>query len=111
MALELQKKNLYVFMAAEHNGTTFSQQLRDAGVQIGWPHRLVPFGPDISSAIFAVGFATRAALSFGGIQRAISARSSFTTRTACLHSCLRLETSATNGTQLQPVLSTMDSRL
>lgn len=68
MALELQKKNLYVFMAAEHNGTTFSQQLREAGVQIGWPTRLVPFGPDISSAIFAVGFATRAALSFGGIQ-------------------------------------------
>ncbi len=68
MALELQKKNLYVFMAAEHNGTTFSQQLRDAGVQIGWPTRLVPFGPDISSAIFAVGFATRAALSFGGIE-------------------------------------------
>lgn len=68
MALELQKKNLYVFMAAQHNGTTFSQQLVDAGVQIGWPTRLVPFGPDISSAIFAVGFATRAALSFGGIQ-------------------------------------------
>jgi acetyl-CoA synthase len=68
MALELQKKNLYVFMAAEHNGTSFSQQLREAGVQVGWPTRLVPFGPDISSAIFAVGFATRAALSFGGIE-------------------------------------------
>jgi acetyl-CoA synthase len=68
MALELQKKNLYVFMAAQHNGTTFSQQLREAGVQVGWPTRLVPFGPDISSAIFAVGFATRAALSFGGIE-------------------------------------------
>ena len=68
MALELQKKNLYVFMAANHNGTTFSQQLREAGVQVGWPTRLVPFGPDISSAIFAVGFATRAALSFGGIE-------------------------------------------
>lgn len=68
MALELQKKNLYVFMAADHNKTSFSQQLREAGVQIGWPTRLVPFGPDISSAIFAVGFATRAALSFGGIE-------------------------------------------
>lgn len=68
MALELQKKNLYVFMAANYNGTTFSQQLVDAGVQIGWNTRLVPFGPDISSAIFALGFATRAALSFGGIQ-------------------------------------------
>ncbi len=68
MALELQKKNLYVFMAADHNGTSFSQQLREAGIQVGWPTRLVPFGPDISSAIFAVGFATRAALSFGGIE-------------------------------------------
>ena len=68
MALELQKKNLYVFMAANHNGTSFAQQLHDAGVQVGWPTRLVPFGPDISSAVFAVGFATRAALSFGGIE-------------------------------------------
>jgi len=68
MALELQKKNLYVFMAANHNGTSFAQQLQDAGVQVGWPTRLVPFGPDISSAVFAVGFATRAALSFGGIE-------------------------------------------
>ncbi len=68
MALELQKKNLYVFMAANYKGTSFSQQLVEAGTQIGWGTRLVPFGPDISSAIFAVGFATRAALSFGGIQ-------------------------------------------
>uniref|UniRef100_A0A7C4ETP4 CO-methylating acetyl-CoA synthase n=1 Tax=Desulfomonile tiedjei TaxID=2358 RepID=A0A7C4ETP4_9BACT len=68
MALELQKKNLYVFMAANHNGTSFAQQLHEAGVQVGWPTRLVPFGPDISSAVFAVGFATRAALSFGGIE-------------------------------------------
>ncbi|MGB9616575.1 MAG: acetyl-CoA decarbonylase/synthase complex subunit alpha/beta, partial [Desulfomonilaceae bacterium] len=68
MALELQKKNLYVFMAANHNGTSFAQQLHDAGVQVGWSTRLVPFGPDISSAVFAVGFATRAALSFGGIE-------------------------------------------
>jgi acetyl-CoA synthase len=68
MALELQKKNLYVFMAANYKGTSFSQQLKEAGVQVGWPTRLVPFGPDISSAIFAVGFATRAALSFGGVQ-------------------------------------------
>jgi len=68
LALELQKKNLYVFMAAEHGGTTFSQQLRDAGVQVGWPTRLVPFGPDISAAVFAIGFATRAALSFGAIE-------------------------------------------
>ncbi|MBI2287781.1 MAG: CO dehydrogenase/CO-methylating acetyl-CoA synthase complex subunit beta, partial [Chloroflexi bacterium] len=68
IAQELQQKNLYVFMAAEHNGKRFSEQLVEAGVQIGWPTRLVSFGPDITSAVFAMGFATRAAMSFGGVE-------------------------------------------
>ncbi|MEA3360919.1 MAG: acetyl-CoA decarbonylase/synthase complex subunit alpha/beta [Thermodesulfobacteriota bacterium] len=65
---EYQKKNLYIFLAANQNGTTVAQQLIDAGVQIGWNTRIVPFGPDISAAVYAVGFANRAGLSFGGIQ-------------------------------------------
>jgi len=68
IALELQQKNLYVFMASGYNGTSFTQQLREAGVQIGWNTRLVPFGPDTSATVFAIGFATRAAMSFGGVQ-------------------------------------------
>ncbi|RJQ39153.1 MAG: CO dehydrogenase/CO-methylating acetyl-CoA synthase complex subunit beta [Dehalococcoidia bacterium] len=68
IAQELQEKNLYVFMCAENNGVRFSEQLKKAGVQIGWGVRLVPFGPDISAAVFAIGFATRAAMSFGGIE-------------------------------------------
>jgi acetyl-CoA synthase len=68
IAQELQQKNLYVFMASEYNGKRFSEQLVEAGVQIGWPTRLVSFGPDISAAVFAMGFATRAAMSFGGIE-------------------------------------------
>ena len=68
IANELQQKNLYVFMCAAHNGKRFSEQLIEAGVQIGWPVRLVSFGPDVSAAVFAAGFATRAALSFGGIE-------------------------------------------
>jgi acetyl-CoA synthase len=64
---EYQKRNLYIFLAANQNGTTVAQQLIDAGVQIGWNTRIVPFGPDISSAIFALGFANRAAMAFGGI--------------------------------------------
>jgi acetyl-CoA synthase len=68
IARELQQKNLYVFMSAEYGGKRFSEQLIEAGVQIGWPTRLVSFGPDVSSTVFALGFATRAALSFGGIQ-------------------------------------------
>jgi acetyl-CoA synthase len=68
IAHELQKKNLYVFMAGEHEGKRFSEQLVEAGVQIGWGTRLVSFGPDTSATVFAMGFATRAAMSFGGIE-------------------------------------------
>jgi len=68
IAQELQQKNLYVFMASEYNGKKFSEQLVEEGIQIGWPTRLVSFGPDISAAVFAMGFATRAAMSFGGIE-------------------------------------------
>jgi acetyl-CoA synthase len=63
-----QKKNIYVFMHANQGGTTFAEQLLQAGVQIGWPTRLVPFGPDIASAVFALGFACRVALAFGGVK-------------------------------------------
>jgi len=67
IAQELQEKNLYVFMSAENEGKRFSEQLVEAGVQIGWPTRLVSFGPDYTATVFAMGFATRAAMSFGGI--------------------------------------------
>ena len=68
IAEELQKKNLYVFMAGSHNGESFSEQLVKAGIQIGWGTRLVSFGPDTSATVFAIGFATRAAMSFGGVE-------------------------------------------
>ncbi|CAO0824425.1 Carbon monoxide dehydrogenase/acetyl-CoA synthase subunit alpha [Desulfarculales bacterium] len=68
IAEEYQRRNLYVFMCANQAGTTFSEQLIEAGVQIGWNTRLVPFGPDISAAVFALGFANRAAMAFGGVK-------------------------------------------
>ncbi len=68
IARELQEKNLYVFMAGNTNGVSFAEQLVEAGVEIGWETRLVPYGKDISAAIYALGFANRAALSFGGVQ-------------------------------------------
>ncbi len=67
IAEEYQKKSIYVFMAANQHGTTFTEQLIQEGVQIGWNTRLVSFGPDISAAVFALGFANRAGLSFGGV--------------------------------------------
>jgi len=68
IAEDLQKKNLYVFMAGAYKGKHFAEQLVEAGVQIGWNTRLVSFGPNTSATVFAIGFATRAAMSFGGIE-------------------------------------------
>ncbi len=68
IATELQEKNLYIFMCADHEGKRFSEQLVEADVQVGWPTRLVSFGPDISAAVFAMGFACRVAMSFGGVK-------------------------------------------
>ena len=65
---DYQKKSLYIFCAANHNNTTLVEQAIEAGMQVGWNTRIVPFGPDISSAVFALGFANRAAMSFGGVQ-------------------------------------------
>jgi acetyl-CoA synthase len=65
---DYQKRSLYIFCAANHNGKTIIQQCLDAGMQIGWNTRIVPFGPDISSAVFALGFANRAAMAFGGVK-------------------------------------------
>ena len=66
IARELQEKNLYVFLAAGTDGKSMAYQLQEEGVQLGWETRLVPFGEDVTACIHALGFATRAALSFGG---------------------------------------------
>ena len=65
---DYQKKSLYIFCAANHNGKTLIEQCLEADMQVGWNTRIVPFGPDISSAVFALGFANRAAMAFGGVQ-------------------------------------------
>jgi acetyl-CoA synthase len=68
IARKLQERSLYVFMCAHHNGSSFAEQLVEGGVQLGWETRLVPFGREITAAIYSLGFASRAALSFGGVQ-------------------------------------------
>ncbi|GAB4248977.1 MAG: acetyl-CoA decarbonylase/synthase complex subunit alpha/beta [Thermoleophilia bacterium] len=68
LAREMQGKYLYVFIAGGSRGTTFAEQLVEGGVEIGWDTRLVPFGPEIFGHIYSIGFATRAAMAFGGVQ-------------------------------------------
>ncbi len=67
IARKCQERSLYVFMAGHHNGTTFAEQLVEGGVDLGWDTRLVPFGQEITAAVYAAGFAARAALSYGGV--------------------------------------------
>jgi len=68
LARELQQKSLYTFMAGSTNGICMADQLAEAGVELGWDTRLVPFDPHVYGQIYSIGFATRAAMSFGGVQ-------------------------------------------
>ncbi len=68
IAKELQQKNIYVFMGGSTNGVQFAEQLAAEGIQLGWETRLVPFGKDVSALVYALGFANRTALSFGGVK-------------------------------------------
>jgi len=68
LAREMQEKMLYVFMAGHDGETSFAEQLAEADIQLGWDTRLVPFGPEVYGHIYSLGFATRAAMAFGGVQ-------------------------------------------
>ncbi|MGA2506867.1 MAG: acetyl-CoA decarbonylase/synthase complex subunit alpha/beta, partial [Chitinispirillaceae bacterium] len=74
LARELQSKNLYVFMSGNVSGVSFAEQLASKGVQLGWETRLVPYGRDTSAAVHALGFASRVALSFGGVKKGEAVR-------------------------------------
>ena len=68
IAIELQEKNLYIFMHDQSNGKNMAELLIENDVQVGWGTRLVPFGKSYTSVVFAIGFACRVALAFGGIK-------------------------------------------
>jgi len=64
-----QNKNLVSLLVGNTKGKNIVEQLNQEGVEIGLDTYVVPLGKDIVSAIFAVNFAVRAALSFGGIKK------------------------------------------
>ena len=64
---ELQKRNILVFLSGNVNGRSIIHQLMEEGVEMGYDTYIVPFGTDTISAIYALGFATRSALTFGGM--------------------------------------------
>ena len=65
---ELQRRNILCFLSGNVNGRSIIHQLAEEGVELGYDTYTVPFGTDTISAIYALGFATRSALTFGGIK-------------------------------------------
>ncbi len=65
---ELQRRNILCFLSGNVNGRSIINQLNEEGVELGYDTYTVPFGTDTISAIYALGFATRSALTFGGLK-------------------------------------------
>jgi acetyl-CoA synthase len=65
---ELQRRNILTFLSGNVNGRSIIHQLLEEGVELGYDTYTVPFGTDTLSAIYALGFATRSALTFGGMK-------------------------------------------
>jgi acetyl-CoA synthase len=65
---ELQQRNILCFLSGNVNGRSIIHQLVEEGVELGYDTYTVPFGTDTISAIYALGFATRSALTFGGLK-------------------------------------------
>ncbi|MBI3152205.1 MAG: CO dehydrogenase/CO-methylating acetyl-CoA synthase complex subunit beta [Chloroflexi bacterium] len=69
---ELQRRNILTFLCGNVNGRSIIHQLQEEGVELGYNTFTVPFGTDTISAIYALGFATRSALTFGGLKPGMS---------------------------------------
>ena len=65
---ELQRRNILCFLSGNVNGRSIIHQLVEEGVELGYDTYTVPFGTDTVSAIYALGFAVRSALTFGGMK-------------------------------------------
>jgi len=65
---ELQEKNILIFLSGQSNGDSCTKQLQRQGVELGWDTRIVPLGPDTEHTLYALDWAIRAALIFGGLK-------------------------------------------
>ena len=63
-----QERNILVFMAGHTNGRAIAEQLKEEGIEMNWDTFLVPYGKEITSAVHALNFAARSAMTFGGIE-------------------------------------------
>lgn len=63
---ELQEKNILTFLSGNVNGNSVTKQLLNKGVELGWDARIVPLGPEVEHTLYALDWAIRASLIFGG---------------------------------------------
>ncbi|MDD5465708.1 MAG: acetyl-CoA decarbonylase/synthase complex subunit alpha/beta [Candidatus Omnitrophica bacterium] len=61
-----QSKNIVSLLAGNVNGNTFRQQLASQGIELGLENYIVALGDDYLSAIYALNFAVRLPLIYGG---------------------------------------------
>ena len=61
-------RSILVFLSGSVDGVGIVEQALQAGVELGYDTYTVPFGSDTESTSYALGFATRSALTFGGLK-------------------------------------------
>jgi acetyl-CoA synthase len=65
---ELQEKGILTLIAGRGTGNSIADQLLRAGVEFGWESRIVVLGPEAIHALYAISWAIRASLIYGGIK-------------------------------------------
>ena len=63
---ELQKRSIMTFVGSSVKGRSIIDQLLEEKVEMGWDTYIVPYGRDTVSGIYALNWAIRGALTFGG---------------------------------------------
>ncbi|MEW6088797.1 MAG: acetyl-CoA decarbonylase/synthase complex subunit alpha/beta [bacterium] len=66
---QLQERKILIFLAGETNGNSVTKQLRQENIDLGWETYIVPLGKDTISVIYALNWAIRSAMMFGGIKK------------------------------------------
>jgi acetyl-CoA synthase len=64
----LQARSILVFIAGHSNGKSIAEQLSEEGIEMNWDTFIVPYGKEITAAVYALNFAARSAMTFGGIE-------------------------------------------
>ena len=65
---DFQRRNILSLIVGNQANESMLEQLKERHIEIGLETYVVPLGGDIGSAVYALNFAIRAALTFGGVR-------------------------------------------